>query len=190
MDFNFDAHLELQNERALIRPLTEEHLPYLLPVAIKDKNLLQYSPTAIYTGDLLEKYIATAIADRKNGIRYAFAIWDKQKEKYAGSTSYASISNKDKRLEIGYTWIGKEFQGSGLNARVKSLLLHYAFTQLKFERVEFKTDERNITSRKAIEKLGAIYEGTLRSHMLMPDGYRRNSVYYSILRTEWETQNI
>jgi RimJ/RimL family protein N-acetyltransferase len=161
-----------------------------VPVATAHRDLVQYSPTPIYTDELLLNYIAQAIEDRKNHLRYAFVIWDKQKMEYAGSTSFLNISSKDKRLEIGHTWIGKNFQGTGLNAKVKALLLNYAFKNLEFERVEFKTDERNTTSRKALEKLGAIYEGSLRSHMLMADGFRRNSVYYSILRNEWVVGNV
>jgi RimJ/RimL family protein N-acetyltransferase len=186
MDFDFESGIELENERARIEPLSLDHYEFLLPIATQDKEMLCYSPTPIYSEELLRTYISTAIADRKNHFRYGFAIWDKQANQYAGSTSYLSIVNKDKRLEIGYTWVGKTFQGTGLNAKVKSLLVNYAFKELEFERVEFKTDERNATSRRALEKLGAIYEGCLRSHMLMSDGFRRNSVYYSILKNEWK----
>jgi RimJ/RimL family protein N-acetyltransferase len=186
MYFDFETDIELSNERADIRPLTMDYFEQLLPVASAHKDLLQYSPSPIYSKELLRNYVNQAIHDRKNHLRYAFVIWDKQKLRYAGSTSFLNIVNKDKRLEIGHTWIGKDFQGSGLNEQVKVLLLNYAFSNLQFERVEFKTDERNKASRKALEKLGAVYEGCLRSHMLMADGFRRNSVYYSILRGEWE----
>jgi RimJ/RimL family protein N-acetyltransferase len=185
MNFDFETDIELSNERADIRPLTIDYFEQLLPVASAHKDLLQYSPNPIYSEELLRNYINQAIDDRKNHLRYAFVIWDKLKLQYAGSTSFLNIVNKDKRLEIGHTWIGKDFQGSGLNGQVKALLLGYAFDKLEFERVEFKTDERNTTSRKALEKLGAVYEGCLRSHILMADGFRRNSVYYSILRAEW-----
>jgi RimJ/RimL family protein N-acetyltransferase len=185
MNFDFETDIELINERAHIRPLTTDYFEQLLPVASAHKDLLQYSPSPIYSEELLRNYINQAIQDKKNHLRYAFVICDKLKMQYAGSTSFLNIVNKDKRLEIGHTWIGKDFQGSGLNEQVKALLLGYAFDKLEFERVEFKTDERNAASRKALEKLGAVYEGRLRSHMLMADGFRRNSVYYSILREEW-----
>ena len=112
-------------------------------------------------------------------------IFDKVKNVYAGCTSFANISNKDKRAEIGWTWIGKDFQKTGLNRHCKFLLLRYMFEHLGFERVEFRTDERNIQSRTAMEKMGAKYEGALRSHTLMNDGFRRTTVYYSILKEEW-----
>ena len=185
MLFNFETDIELENDRARIQPLTMAHLEALVPIATQHPDLVRYSPSLIHTPELLQKYISEAIEDRKKHFRYAFAIWDKLTSQYAGSTSFANISDKDSRLEIGYTWLGKDFHGTGLNARVKSLLLNYAFHELEFERVEFKTDERNATSRRALEKLGAKYEGCLRSHMLMTDGFRRNSVYYSILSNEW-----
>ncbi len=188
MNFNFETDIELSNERAHIRPLVLEDLQYLLPVATQHIDLVRFSPTLIYNEELLNAYIKQAVEDRKNHFRYAFIIWDKLKNQYAGSTSFLNIVNKDKRLEIGYTWVGKDFQSTGLNAKVKQLLIDYTFNNLEFERVEFKTDERNEASRKALLKLGATYEGCLRSHMLMTDGYRRNSVYYSILRNEWNTK--
>ena len=83
------------------------------------------------------------------------------------------------------TWIDRNVQGTGLNKQCKHVLLSHAFDNLKMERVEFKTDSRNKQSRRAIEKVGGIFEGTLRSHTLMLDGYRRDTVYYSILREEW-----
>jgi RimJ/RimL family protein N-acetyltransferase len=106
-------------------------------------------------------------------------------QEYAGSTSFANVSNRDKRLEIGWTWIGKKFQKTGLNRNGKLLMLQYAFETLQFERVELKTDERNMASRTAIEKIGGKFEGILRSHMVVKDGFRRNTVYYSILSKEW-----
>jgi len=185
MNFDFEADIELSNERTQIRPLKIEDLQHLLPVATQHKDLVRFSPVLIHSEGHLRDYISQAVQERKNNIRYAFIIWDKLKNQYAGSTSFLNISNKDKRLEIGSTWIGKDFQGTGLNAKVKALMLAYAFEKLEFERVEFRTDERNTASRKAMEKLGAIYEGRLRSHILMPDGFRRSSLYYSILRDEW-----
>lgn len=185
MNFDFETDIELSNERAKIRPLAISDQQHLLHVATQHKDLVRFSPSLIHSEEHLRDYITQAVEDRKNHFRYAFIIWDKLKNKYAGSTSFFTISNKDKRLEIGYTWIGKDFQGTGLNAKVKALMLDYAFEKLEFERVEFRTDQRNIASQKAMEKLGALYEGCLRSHMLMPDGFRRSSLYYSILRNEW-----
>jgi len=125
------------------------------------------------------------LLQRTNKIHYPFIIFDKQLNAYAGSTSFMNVSNKDRRLEIGATWIGNRFQKTGLNRNCKFLLMSYAFDELGFERVELKTDERNIKSRTAIEKIGGKFEGILRSHTLMSDGFRRNTVYYGILKSEW-----
>jgi len=134
----------------------------------------------------LQLYVETALEDRRNKGRYPFVIINKADGAFAGSTSYGNISVPNQRLEIGWTWLDKQFHGAGLNKNCKFLLLEYAFGELGMERVELKTDSRNWQSRKAIEKIGGIFEGELRSHTLMRDGFRRNSVYYSILKGEWE----
>ena len=185
MDFDFKKDILLENSRALLRPLAISDFDNLIAVALEDKNLLQYSPKPIHSEELLKQYLDNAVAERKNNNRYPFIIFDKQANGYVGSTSFGNVSNIDKRIEIGWTWLGKEFQKTGLNRNCKFLLLSYAFDELEFERVELKTDERNQQSRTAIEKLGATYEGALRSHMVVGDGFRRNTVYYSILRNEW-----
>jgi N-acetyltransferase len=185
MDFDFSKEIVLQNAVALLRPLRPEDSASLIAVATAHNDLVLFSPYTIHTPELLAQYIQSSLNDKENGIRYPFAIYDKQKEAWAGSTSIANVSNRDKRLEIGWTWIGKAFQQTGLNRATKFLLLSYAFEDLQFERVEFKTDARNQASRTAIEKIGGRYEGALRSHTLMPDGFRRTTVYYSILQEEW-----
>lgn len=176
----------LQNERCLLRPLEESDTSNLLAVAIERPDLVRYSPYAIHTPEALAQFVASSLQDRETAFRYPWIIFDKATQAYAGSTSFANVSNKDLRLEIGWTWIGAAFQRTGLNRNAKFLLLEYAFDILGFERVEFRTDARNEASRAAMEKMGALYEGALRSHTLMPDGHRRTTVYYSILRPEWE----
>ena len=186
MNFPFEKEIILENASALLRPLQISDIGHLLEVATEDKDLLQFSPTPIYSEVLLTSYIENAIQERTNKSRYYFSIFDKKKNTYAGSTSFLNISNGDSRIEIGATWIGKNFQRTGLNRNCKYLLLSFAFGELDALRVELKTDERNIASRNAIEKIGGKFEGILRSHTLLYDGYRRNTVYYSILKDEWE----
>lgn len=185
MAFDFNERISLENERVRLDPLQMEHLEVLWPIAQKHPDLLTYSPSPFGTRDLYEDYFTFAFQAKADHFRYPFIIFDKEQKTYAGSTSYGNISNKDKRLEIGWTWLGKEFQGTGLNKYCKSLLLEYAFEKLFFSRVELKTDSRNSQSRRAMEKIGAVFEGELRSHTLMNDGFRRNTVYYSILDNEW-----
>lgn len=185
-DFDFNTAIELNNTRAQLSPLEAADIPYLESIAFQDPTLLDYSPSEIHTQAALEEYVLTALDKKKKEQRYPFIIYDKQAKQIAGSTSFGNVSSRDKRLEIGWTWIGRDYQGTGLNKACKFLLLQYAFDILGFERVEFKIDSRNQRSRKAVEKIGGILEGELRSHTTMPNGFRRNTVYYGILKTEWE----
>src|SRR5690242_19673560 len=186
MTFPFDEEIILENSFVLLRTLKIADVDNLLTIATSDKDLLQFSPMPVYTKELLRRYIENSINGREGKTRYSFSVFDKIKNAYAGSTSFLNISNADSRLEIGATWIGKEFQKTGVNRNCKYLMLAFAFDELKAERVEFKTDERNTASRTAIEKIGGQYEGLLRSHTLLSDGFRRNTICYSILRNEWE----
>ncbi len=185
MNFSFDEEIILENAFARLSPINTADINNLLPVATKDKDLLQFSSAQIFTRELLKTYIEKAVENKISKNAYAFIVFDKTVNQFAGSSSFLNISNPDDRLEIGATWYGKAFQRTGLNRNCKYLLLQYAFDHLEAERVEFKTDERNLASRTAIEKIGGQFEGVLRRHTLMSDGYRRNTVCYSILRSEW-----
>jgi len=114
-----------------------------------------------------------------------FIIFDKKLSRFAGSTRFGNIDKINKVVHIGWTWLGKDFQGSGLNQHIKYLMLQYAFEKLDYERVEFRIDERNIRSRKAVEKIGATLEGILRKDIITKNGVRRNSCCYSIIKKEW-----
>ncbi len=185
MNFDLSQNIILENEFVKLSPIATEDYSNLFDVATADKDLLKYSPNQVYSPELLQKFIDNAIDGYKNGTKYTFIIYDKIKQKFAGSSSFMNISNLDSRLEIGGTWYGKEFQRTGVNRNCKFLLLTYAFENLEALRVEFKIDERNAASRKGVERIGAQYEGTLRSHTLLPDGFRRNTTCYSILKDEW-----
>jgi RimJ/RimL family protein N-acetyltransferase len=176
--------LILENARARLEPIERRHFDLLAPIAL-GQNLVRYSPYTVDTEDGLGHFIDTAIGDRERKERYAFAIFDRQANRYAGSTSYGHIFWEDKALEIGWTWLGRAFQGSGINQAVKHLMLAHAFGPMGFHRVEFRVHSLNLRSRRAVEKIGGVYEGELREHMRMPDGSRRSSVYFSILAHEW-----
>lgn len=182
---NFKEEIVLENNFVILKPLEFKDFKGLKEVAL-DPEIWQYMPLTylVQPGDLHE-YIKKARKQRRQSLRYPFVIIDKLSGDIAGSTSYGNISLVDKRLEIGWTWLGKKYQGSGINKHCKFLLLKYAFETLAFERVELKTDVLNHRSRKAIQKIGAIEEGILRSHTLMNGGRRRDTVYYSILKEEW-----
>lgn len=185
MAFPFEQDIVLQNDRVLLRPLQISDAEELILHCDGDDKLLQYSPVLVHTLEYLEHYIRTAISGRANGNRYAFSIYDKRASQLAGCTSYMTIVDNEKRLEIGSTWIGRAFHGTGLNRNMKHLMLQYAFDTLGYERVDFMTDERNAQSRRAMEKIGCKFEGVLRSHLYLNAGYRRNSAVYSIIREEW-----
>ena len=182
---NTSQRLTLENERSLLRPIKETDLKALLYIAEEQPNLLQYSPSPFGNKKALKDYILKALEQKELGTRYPFIIYDKKTQGWAGATSFGNISNNNQRVEIGWTWLGKKHQKTGLNRNNKFLMLSYAFEEAGFERVELKTDSRNAQSIAAMEKIGAKLEGTLRSHTLMTDGHRRDTVYYSILKEEW-----
>lgn len=186
MDLDFKSGIILENSRALLRPLQTDDVDNLLPLTLGDEKLVQYSPRPIYTRELLTQFINTALTGRKQEERYAFTIYDKQFKAYAGCTSFLNVENYQRFLEIGATWLGRNFQKTGLNRNCKYLQLNYVFGHLDFKRIELRTDERNLASRNAIEKIGGQLEGILRSHTIMSDGFRRNTVCYSILQSEWQ----
>lgn len=187
---DFNQEIILEDSKVILRPLVANDIDTLKVIAFEDKMLLQYSPNLIYNADLLEKYIKDALDSKAMQSRYPFVIIDKYSNTVVGSTSFCNVSNYDKRLEIGYTWLGNAYQKTGINKHCKYLMLDYCFNVLNFERVEFKTDERNEKSRNALLGIGAKEEGILKSHTLMHDGYRRNTVYYAILRHEFENTRL
>jgi N-acetyltransferase len=184
MFFNFENNIILEDDRVLIRPMQEEDKVNLMKVLI-DPALSKYSLELINGEDGVINYIDQCLEDRKNKIRYPFTFFDKKIKAYAGTSCFGNVNNTHKRLEIGWTKLAQPFQGTGLNAHCKFLLLQYAFDTLNFNRVELKAHAENMQSRKAMEKIGASYEGTLRNHFIMYDGTLRNTVYYSILSEEW-----
>ena len=180
------TELMLENDAVRLEPLEKEHYDALSPIALEHPDLLRYSPSAFGPGEKLRKYIETAIDAREVQRRLPFAIYNKSSDTYVGSTSFGDIALEHQRLSIGWTWLDKSVQGTGLNKQCKFLMLQYAFEVLDMQRVEFKIDMRNMQSRRAVEKIGGQFEGCLRSHLIMQDGYRRDTASYSILKVEWE----
>ena len=176
--------LSLENEIVRLSLLDLSNYKQLSKIA-NEKDLLQYSPSDISTPKTLKDYAQFAIDGYYQNTSIPFIIFDKTKNAYAGSTRFGLINWHNKVLHIGWTWIGSKFQGTRLNKNMKFLMLQYAFEVLEFEKVEFRIDERNVRSRKAVEKLGATLEGTLRSDTLMLNGFRRSTCCYGILKEEW-----
>jgi N-acetyltransferase len=166
-----------------LRPLEPADEALLLPLAL-EKELWTYGLKDLSVPGALRTYVHNAVRDRENGTCAVWVVLDPS-GKVAGCTRLAEISWKDERGQIGWTWIGKEFQGTGINRAMKFEILRYGFETLGLNRIELKADERNTRSRKAITGIGATQEGILRQHMKIHDGYIRNTVFYSILRSEW-----
>lgn len=148
-------------------------------------SLWKYFTVPLHRMEVLEKWVETALAEREVGKRIPFTIIEKSTGSICGSSSFGNISFFDKRIEIGWSWLGKNFLGTGINKHAKFTLLRYAFEELQFERVEFKTDFLNERARYGLLKIGAKEEGVLRSHMTMWNNRRRDTVFYSILKQEW-----
>lgn len=180
----FDTNIILESPEVVIRPLVQTDTDALYKIAT-DPDIWTWFTVILSTREDVETWVNEALAYREKKIRYPLIIINKSDQKPVGSTSFGNISEKDRRLEIGWTWLGKEFHHTGINKQVKFLLLSYTFEELMMERVEFKTDVLNLRSRKALQKIGATEEGVLRSHTLMPGGRRRDSIYYGILKSEW-----
>ncbi|MFM9400495.1 GNAT family N-acetyltransferase [Myroides odoratimimus] len=165
-------------------PLEKEHLEELYQ-ASADKELWRLVPTDCSDRDTFYDNYQNALIAREKGLQYPFVIIDKRTQKIIGSTRFFEIYEADKKLEIGWTWITQEYWGSVVNLECKLLLLTYCFEVLKTNRVQLKTKDTNIRSRKAIEKIGGVFEGILRKDKIQNDGTTRNAAYYSILDDEW-----
>lgn len=183
LDFNQDYVLE--NERVLLRPLQLEDDIYLEDFAMNEPELWQYSLISAAGKEKLKKYISKAIEARKSNTDYPFIIFNKRTQTYAGSTRFYDIQLKHQTLQLGYTWIGKEHQGTGLNKSCKFLLLEFAFEKIGIERVEFRADNDNKKSIAAMQAIGCKIEGVLRSNGQRTNGTRRDSIVLSILKEEW-----
>ncbi len=185
MDFNFSAEYILEDEAVKLRPLTENDYQYLLPFALDERDLWQFSLVKVAGAENLKNYIDSALKSRADQKEYPFIVFDKKQQKYAGCTRFYDIQLQNQTLQLGYTWYGKAFWGTGLNKHCKFLMLDFAFENMQMERVEFRADFANKRSIAAMQSLGCTIEGVLRNHLPLPDGGRRNSIILSILRAEW-----
>lgn len=178
------AAARLENEHVLLRPVTPPDRAALRAIAMAPA-IWRYFVARIETPADFDSFFDAAIADQAAGRRISFCITDKHSGRVAGSMCYGNLAEQDRRIEIGWSWLGLDFQGKGINRWAKFLLLEHAFERLAAERVEFKTDELNEQARRGLRNIGAAEEGILRSYNPMPDGRRRNAVFYSVLRSEW-----
>lgn len=177
--------LELPDGVARLEPLEPRHAPGLLDAA-SDASIFAYMPTLPPRNlPQIEQLLRAALDAAAGGAELPFAIVERATGRPIGSTRYLDIQPANRGLEIGWTWIGRAWQRTRVNTECKFLLLRHAFDSLAALRVQFKTDERNRASRAALLRIGAVVEGTLRKHRIMPDGFVRSSVYFSVLAEEW-----
>jgi RimJ/RimL family protein N-acetyltransferase len=181
----FPDSLILETPRVKLRLMQMEDFDDLQPLT-QSSVLWKYFTKDLSLSAELKQWMEEGMQERRQEKRMTFVVFDKDEQKICGCTSFGNISFFDKRIEIGWTWLGERFLGTGVNRQAKFALLSFAFDVMKMERVEIKTDNLNERAKTALRKIGAKEEGILRSHMLMQDERRRDSVYFSILKDEWE----
>ena len=175
----------LEGKHVRLEPMTEAHVPGLAQIGVGQTfwDFMLYGN--INTEADMANWVQDILSRAEKGTDLPFVAIQLASGRLAGATRYLNIMPKDKGLEIGGTWYGPEFQRTAVNTECKYLLLQHAFETLECIRVQLKTDQRNERSQKAIERIGAVKEGVLRNHMILPDGRYRHSVFYSILDSEW-----
>ena len=180
----------LQGKSVRLEPMTRAHAPALAEIGVGQPfwDFMVYG--RMETADDMREWVKDILARAEKGTDVPFVAIHIDSGRVAGASRYMNIMPNDRGLEIGGTWYGPEFQRTMVNTECKYLLLQHAFEKLSCIRVQLKTDLRNERSQKAIERIGAVKEGVLRNHMILPDGYYRHSVYYSILDTEWPSVKI
>ncbi len=175
----------LTGQEVRLEPLSLAHVADLCQVGLDENiwRLMVYD--LIRTEEQMQDWVKNVLRNQAEGTDLPFAVIHLASGRAIGATRYMDIRPQHRGLEIGGTWYGVAYQRTAVNTECKYLLLKYAFEVLGVIRVQFKTDLRNEPSQRALERIGAVKEGTLRNHMILADGYIRHSVYYSIIIPEW-----
>jgi len=182
---NWVTPVILTGKYVRLEPMTDAHIPALAEIgAGKDFwDFMVYG--RMEDEDDMAGWVREILARAEKGTDLPFVAIHLESGCVAGATRYLNIMPDDRGLEVGGTWYGLDFQRTAVNTECKYLLLTHAFESLECIRVQIKTDSLNMRSQKAIERIGAVKEGVLRNHMILPNGRIRHSVFYSILDTEW-----
>lgn len=175
----------LEGRHVRLEPMTEAHVSALAEIGVGQDfwDFMVYGDMNIE--DDMRGWVDDILSRAEKRTDLPFTVVHLESGRVAGATRYLNIMPNDRGLEIGGTWYGLDFQRTAVNTECKYLLLTHAFETLGCIRVQLKTDSRNVRSQKAIERIGAKKEGVLRNHMILPNGYIRHSVYYSITDSEW-----
>lgn len=183
-DFTIPHPTVLTGETVQLFPLEASHQDALYEVA-SDPVLWTHIPVNGSVRENFDQLIGQALQERAAGRQYPFVIFHQPTQRLIGSTRFIDIEPRDRKLEIGFTYIMREYWGTNINFECKLLLMTYAFETLEAIRVQLKTKDTNIRSRTAIEKIGGKFEGILRKDRMQENGISRNSAYFSILDEEW-----
>jgi RimJ/RimL family protein N-acetyltransferase len=184
--FDCTKNYILEDDRVLLRPLQQEDKIHLLPFSLNEPYLWKYSLVGAEGEEGLQNYMNITFKARDEGKEYPFIVFDKLTNEYAGSTRFYDIQNELETVQLGYTWYGTKFHGTGLNKHCKYLLLTFAFEKIGFERFELRADNNNARSIAAMKSLGCKVDGILRRNMpIREPGKRRDSIVLSILKDEW-----
>lgn len=167
-----------------LEPMLAAHAPMLADVGL-DEELWRWIPDPVHTREEMLAYVKAALDQQARGVSLPFTIMERASGKIIGSTRYANIEHAHRRVEIGWTWVAIRWQRTAVNTECKYLLLRHAFETLGCIRVELKTDSLNDKSRKAIARIGGREEGIFRNHMITSTGRIRDSVYFSVIDSEW-----
>ena len=181
----WNTPVTLKGNYVILEPMQEAHVPGLAAIGLEDSIWEHMLYGRMRNLEDMHAWVMEILSRAQQGSDLPFTVIHRGSGRIAGATRYLNIDPEHRGLEIGGTWYGSEFQRTAVNTECKYLLLQYAFEHLGCIRVQFKTDLRNMRSQQAIERLGAVREGVLRNHMILPDGRYRDSVFYSILDSEW-----
>ncbi|OUD32052.1 GNAT family N-acetyltransferase [Flavobacterium sp. FPG59] len=185
MKFDFKEKYILENEYVKLQPLENTDFDNLLEYSENEPEIWEFNSGGANGKENLKKYIANAIKNRESEKEYPFIVFDKKSGKFVGSTRFYGIFLEMKIIEIGYTWYGKKYQGSGINKNCKYLMLEFAFDKLEMERVAFAANSKNEKSLNAMKSIGCVVEGVLRNCSTDAKGERIDSTRLSIIKTEW-----
>ncbi len=174
----------LTGERAMLVPMEGSHVEALYEAG-RSPEIWPYMPMRVRTLEDMRTLLEEALRARDRGTEFPFVIIERSLNRIVGSTRFLEITPAHRGIEIGWTWLSPDAWRTPINTECKYLLLRHCFETLGALRVQLKTDARNVRSQVAIERIGGVREGLLRHHRIMPDGYLRDSVYYSILIEEW-----
>ena len=178
------TNLVLQNDLVLLRPMQLEDAAAVAKVAT-DERIWEHIAYTLATEEDVTNYVQKQVALTEKGERIVLVIIDKITNKIIGSTSIYDFSEEHAHCEIGSTWITPAYWRTAINTNCKYLLMQHIFEEMNFNRVQIKTDNLNLRSQQAIERIGAKFEGRLRRHMRRKDGSLRDTMMYSIIREEW-----